>query len=76
MVHGVKSFFENFKDKKNELRDTFLLFNYNPDSLKYLTIQLDLLIRKKGEELINNKEKDKELMKNPVGTIIFNSRIY
>ena len=48
--------------KETELKEVYTLILNNPDSLKYISIEMDPFIRESGESLFN----DKNLTKDPI----------
>jgi len=48
--------------KENELKEVYSLILNNPDSLKFITAEMDPFIRERGEALFNNRE----LAKDPI----------
>jgi len=60
MDTGVKYMFNN--KKQSELKDIYTLILNHPDSLKYITMEMDPFIRERGESLFQ----DKNLSKDPI----------
>jgi len=60
MDTGVKYMFNN--KKQSELKDIYTLISNHPDSLKYITMEMDPFIRERGESLFQ----DKNLSKDPI----------
>jgi hypothetical protein len=60
MDTGVRYMFINKKD--SDLKECFRLISKAPESLKFMTDEMDPFIRERGDELYNNKD----LAKDPV----------
>ncbi len=60
MDSGVKYMFNN--KKQNELKEIYTLILNNPDSLKYITLEMEPFIKERGEALYQ----DKNLSKDPI----------
>ena len=52
MDTGVKYMFNN--KKESELKEVYSLILNSPDSLKYITMEMDPFIRERGEALFND----------------------
>lgn len=63
MDTGVKYMFNN--KKQTELKEVFTLINNHPDSLKFITQEMDPFIRERGEALFA----DKALAKDPISKL-------